>query len=95
MMSVGMFINAPYAKFWYWHAQPYYIKHIIPRIFPFLKNAAWFTKWPQAIVSMCIDCFFVGWFYMGVMIFFTGMVGTRGDFKASWGLLKEKLLKSM
>jgi hypothetical protein len=34
MMAVGFLVNGPFAKYWYHNVQPWYIKKVIPRIYP-------------------------------------------------------------
>jgi len=89
----GFLIGGPLGLAWYWYVNPWYLKHLIPRMFPgFTKN---FTNAKRVIASAATDLLGGIWIKAPIMVFTVALIQTYGDVKASWEGLKNRLWPTM
>ena len=89
MMSIGLLWSGPVGLTYFWFINPWYLKHVVPRLFPRWTNN--FSKWKKVLSSILIDNFVTLWFLCSLKIYCTALIGSHGDVKASWEGLKNRL----
>ena len=82
-------MGAPMGLAWYWYVNPWYLKHLIPRMFPgFTKN---FTPWKKIWASMIFDNIVGCWFMLPLFVYVLSLATARGRFVEAYEGFKRRI----
>ena len=79
-MCIGGCFNAVFADIYYRIVQPMYMN----KLSIFLNKFINFNKWKQVATSVFIDMIVLCIPLIGGLVFFTELLGSKGDYEKGW-----------